>query len=85
MTYIDESEVDHLPFSTHTDVLGVDVVVHQRADYAAQRGMITRGGLGPEPEIHAPTSFVRFPWVRRGLASWARRNLFDGAKPGDGA
>lgn len=76
---IDKDEVDHLPISTHTRVLGVDVKVNQQADHAAQRDMETPGGLGPEPEIEAPTDFrFRHPRVRKELAAWARRNLFDG-------
>lgn len=84
--YVDESEVEHLPISTHTAVLGVDITVHQRADAAAQAGKRTKGGLGPEPRIEAPTNFRhRHGRVRRDLAAWARRNLFDGARPGGGS
>lgn len=83
---IDDAEVDHLPISTHTRVLGVDITVHQQADEAAQRGMRTRGELGPKPEIEAPVDFrYRHSRVRRDLAVWARRSLFSGAKPGDGS
>jgi hypothetical protein len=75
---IDESEVAHLPICTSTTALGVVITVHQRADHAAQRGLETPGGLGPDPEIEAPTGH-HLPRVRRELAAWARRNLFDGA------
>jgi hypothetical protein len=82
--YIDKAEVEDLPVSTHTAVLGVDIAMHPQADRAAQRGLETRGGLGPEPETEAPTDFrSRHGGIRRGLAAWARRNLFDGAEPGD--
>lgn len=76
---VDPEEFDHLPMTSHTEVLGVDIKAHPQADAAAQRGLETRGGLGPEPEIEAPTDFrYRHRKVFRGLSAWARRNLFDG-------
>lgn len=72
---------DHLPLSTHTHVLGVDIVVHQRAIYNEVHGDGHRGGLEPDIEIRTWCGDSLTPWIRRDLAAWARRNLFEGAKP----
>jgi len=81
----DGKAYDHLPITKHTFVLGVDICVNMRADAAAQDGKRLPGGLKAEPGIETPTDFrFRHTRVRRGLAVWARRNLFDGAEPGGG-
>lgn len=71
-----------LPIMCHTSVLGVDIKAHQQAMHEEmQRGdhhgglkadiiIDTWRGVGPAP-----------PDIRRDIAAWARRNLFEGARP----
>lgn len=73
----ERGEYDHLPLTTHTTVLGVDITVNQRAEAAAADGKRTEGGLGPGPRFETLAD-RDIPRVRRGLAAWARRNLFGG-------
>lgn len=74
--------VGEIPIHTHTRVLGVDISVPQLhhqcemhgVDYPlAGRGNVEVSAVGSDTRIGAAD--------RRYIAVWARRNLFDGAKP----
>lgn len=68
-----------LPMSTHTSVLGVDIVAHQEAMWAEVHEGGHRGGLEPDIEIDVWTGEPHFyQHIRKDIAAWARRNLFDG-------
>lgn len=72
-----------LPLSTHTYVLGVDIRVHQQAIHAEVHEEGYKGGLKPDVEITAwPDRLTSMhPDIRRDLAAWSRRNVFEGASP----
>lgn len=70
--------------TAHTSVLGVDIVCHQQAIAEEVHGDGHRGGLEPDIQVRRwGVDCWRVPYCRRDLAAWARRNLFDGASPGD--
>lgn len=75
---------EELPISVHTEVLGVDIVAHQRKMHKVMAGKEASGGLPADIEIRVPPNGIAHmtPRVRRGLAVWARRNLFDGVPNG---
>lgn len=76
-------ESKDLPISTHCSVLGIDIVVHQQAIWAEVHEGGHKGGLEPDIEIRTWQG-ERFTYpreIRRELAWWSRRNLFDGAGP----
>jgi len=75
---VDPADVEHLPLVSHTTVLGVDIVVNQRAERAAGVGKTTPGGLEPSPEFRTMADDHCPYRVQRELAAWARRNLFGG-------
>lgn len=70
-----------LPISVHTSVLGVDIVVYQQAIREEVHEGGYKGGLKPDIEVRAWAGEATTPWIRKDLAAWARRNLFDGARP----
>lgn len=61
----DEERRSHLPISTHTRVLGVDIYVHQR-----DNGPTELRAYGSDDE------HVEDVQSRKYLAAWARRTLF---------
>ena len=74
--------VGEIPIHTHTRVLGVDISVpqlHHQCEMHGERYPL--GGRG-EVKISAIGSDTRIGAAdRRYIAAWARRNLFDGARP----
>ena len=73
---------DDLPLSTHTQLLGVDIVAHQEAMWAEVHEGGYGGGLKPDIEITTWTGERVFnSKIRKDLAAWSRRNLFNGAGP----
>jgi hypothetical protein len=71
-----------LPMAAHTSVLGVDIMAHQEAMWADVHEGGHSGGLEAGIEIETWTGKpYRFQHIRKELAHWARRNLFDGAGP----
>jgi len=74
-------DASDFPMSTHTSVLGVDIMAHQEAMWAEVHEGGHSGGLDPDIEITAWTGEYHNQYLRKELARWARRNLFDGAGP----
>jgi hypothetical protein len=75
-------DASDFPMSTHTSLLGVDIMAHQEAMWADVHEGGHSGGLEPDIEI---TAWAGDPYfhqhIRKDIAAWARRNLFDGAGP----
>lgn len=67
--------------STHTTVLGVDILVHQEAIWADVHEGGHHGGLDPDIDIAAWQGERHHQHIRHEIAAWARRTLFNGAGP----
>jgi len=64
---------DKLPILTHTRVLGVDIAVRQRQNERSGKA----GPRGVQLDTYGRDE-IHTDYLHRDMATWARRNLFDG-------